>query len=504
MINEEFNRLKSDPNNLISDEELPVLYYPESQSELKELNTNNNFDLWKTRYVSEQLQNTYYSMVLPVTLGDISAHTLRLLSDMLSPLGEDLIRLTPEQNMRLVNIPYAQLPELYQFGKQYFPLSQAPAIIGNTRSCAGASTCRLGICLSRGLTRAIFEHIKDLPKIDRLNGLRIHVSGCPNNCGQHSVADIGFSGFAGRKNGRLFPGYHLHISRSHSALSAKVAALPAARIPDFCRALLELILDRQQSGRSAVDTLHSIDTSDILTLARKYEDIPDFTEDKNPYFDFGADNVFSLVGRGVGECSAGMFDLIDIDREHIREFIKHYRKNKNSETLAKIRYHSERMLLVTRGIEAISENEVKERFIHSFIDSGLVPEKFRALCKSEKDKLNGFASEVLELADHMERLYQNMDDSLQFKIELQSEQTSDNTENAVFKDLRGVKCPMNFVKVKMELSKLKNEDLLKVYLDDGEPIENVPGSVKNEGHEIVRQTQLDNGSWSIVIRKRGG
>jgi TusA-related sulfurtransferase len=70
----------------------------------------------------------------------------------------------------------------------------------------------------------------------------------------------------------------------------------------------------------------------------------------------------------------------------------------------------------------------------------------------------------------------------------------------VFKDLRGTVCPMNFVKVKVALSKMSVGQTLKVLLDDGEPIENVPRSVKVQGHEVVA-VENEGDHWSAVIRK---
>jgi sulfite reductase (ferredoxin) len=70
------------------------------------------------------------------------------------------------------------------------------------------------------------------------------------------------------------------------------------------------------------------------------------------------------------------------------------------------------------------------------------------------------------------------------------------------KDFRGVACPMNFVKTKIELSSLKSGDLLEIWLDDGQPIQNVPGSVRNEGHEVVSVLQEDI-FWKVLIKKRG-
>ncbi len=67
-------------------------------------------------------------------------------------------------------------------------------------------------------------------------------------------------------------------------------------------------------------------------------------------------------------------------------------------------------------------------------------------------------------------------------------------------DLRGVLCPINFVKTKLKLEKMENEQVLEVTLDDGEPMRNVPRSVKEEGHKIVKVEEFGDG-YKIYIKK---
>ena len=69
-----------------------------------------------------------------------------------------------------------------------------------------------------------------------------------------------------------------------------------------------------------------------------------------------------------------------------------------------------------------------------------------------------------------------------------------------FEDLRGTICPMNFVKVKVALSKLSKGQILRVFLDDGEPMANVPRSVVLQGHDLL-QTEKKGDFWSVTIRK---
>ena len=69
------------------------------------------------------------------------------------------------------------------------------------------------------------------------------------------------------------------------------------------------------------------------------------------------------------------------------------------------------------------------------------------------------------------------------------------------KDFRGVACPLNFVKTKVELAKLKPGEILEIWLDDGAPIENVPGSVRAEGHNVLGQKKIAD-YWSVIIEKK--
>ena len=154
-----------------------------------------------------------------------------------------------------------------------------------------------------------------------------------------------------------------------------------------------------------------------------------------------------------------------------------------------------------------------------------------------------------ELAQLLNDLYQNMDDSLQFKLPAVQSPTdfTDNTDSKgksagqknrsedeeksvssvksvgqkntseneqkssagepeavspdVKKDFRGVMCPMNFVKTKIALTPMQSGQILEVLLDDGAPIENVPGSVKNEGHTILSTEKVEN-YWKVLIKKK--
>ncbi len=67
-------------------------------------------------------------------------------------------------------------------------------------------------------------------------------------------------------------------------------------------------------------------------------------------------------------------------------------------------------------------------------------------------------------------------------------------------DLKGAPCPMNFVKTKLKLEEMAIGEILEVFLDDGDPIKNVSGSVKEEGHKILKVEKI-NAHWKLIVKK---
>jgi tRNA 2-thiouridine synthesizing protein A len=67
-----------------------------------------------------------------------------------------------------------------------------------------------------------------------------------------------------------------------------------------------------------------------------------------------------------------------------------------------------------------------------------------------------------------------------------------------------VACPLNFVKTKLKLEQLLKGQILEIVIDDGEPIQNLPLAIKQEGHKILRVEDLPDNSFRLLIQKDGG
>jgi sulfite reductase (ferredoxin) len=484
----------------------PAPYAPPSALALDE-----GYADWKRRYATAQRQAGYSSIIVPFVLGNLPlddqarVEAINSLLTFVDRFGTDTLRFTTTQNIQLRHIPNEALPELYLRLKTIVPDVSAPLVANNIVACTGADTCRLGIALSKGLAAAIRRRfLRSSLDLDALHALRIHISGCPNSCGQQIWADIGFAGKALRTD-RLYPGYQVYLAArrdSSPRLAEPVGSISARDVPNFVVRLLTAYEQAQASGLTA--WLETEGRRVAENLLAEYKDVPSFEEDKNYYFDWGADAIFSLADRGAAECSAGLFDMIDLDLNAInacRQALEtESDRAKVNQLLYDMLYAASRMLLVTRGAEPKTVEETFAMFTANFIDAGLVDSRFRAivaLAQSNRDAdFVPLAADVRALADDVAELYRDMDDSLQFKnIAPKLEETKQT------KDLRGVACPMNFVLTKIELSKLQPGDFLEVWLDDGQPINNVPASLRNEGHIIIEQTQTAD-YWKVVVAKK--
>ncbi|MDR1460796.1 MAG: sulfurtransferase TusA family protein [Campylobacteraceae bacterium] len=463
--------------------------------------------LWWNRYVYAQKQDGYFCAKIPLSLGDLDAQKAKKIALELEKIanGRDVIRFGTDQNIYIRNLQAKELISLYPLLKDVSPLVTKPAIIGDSVVCTGAATCQLGITVPRGAIQAIERKlIKSGLNLDELNGFKIHMSGCPNSCGKHAIADLGFFGKVLREGSNPYPAYNIlvgaKIGENITRFGKKVADISAYHLPSFVAELLQLWIDVKIEYNDFSDWIDDKGEQKVLELAQKYSHIPPFEEDKNPYYDYSAKEIFSLKGRGTGECSAGMYDLIEADKKALNAALK---DELNDDNLANIRLLATRMLLIARGDEARSEKEVLDAFKKHFIKTALISDTFAPLLEGKATK------DVVNLANAVIKLYGTMDNSLKFAAELQKEQITPKTETKSaddiankFRDYRGVACPMNFVKTKMDLAQMKSAEILDILLDDGAPIENVPRSVASEGHTILEQTKQKGEYWLVRIRKK--
>jgi sulfite reductase beta subunit-like hemoprotein len=268
------------------------------------------FTRWQATNVIPQKQAGYSAVIIRLQLGDISSAQMRGLSGIIRRYCGGLLRVVITQNLLLRWVRTEHLEALFS---ELDPLGLAETEaerLADVTSCPGAETCQLGISASRGLARAIEQRVREAGVQGQdVESIRIKVSGCPNSCGQHHIADIGFFGGAKNVNGKLAPHFQLLLggmtAEGRAEFGLPVLKLPARRIPDAVLRMLELYRkDRASASESFHDFAHRIGLPYWKQALEPFTTLPDPAASPEAYRDWGAETDFSLGGMGPGECAA--------------------------------------------------------------------------------------------------------------------------------------------------------------------------------------------------------
>jgi sulfite reductase (ferredoxin) len=471
------------------------------------------FAAWRAANVQPQRQAGFLSVEVPMALGVVDTARLLALADVVEGHGEGMLRATNWQTAILRWVPEAALPSLHA-GLLPLGLGQGqPPILRRLVACAGASTCRLGICLSRGLAAAIAEALaaSSLPLDGPVGALGLNLSGCPNACGRHPVADIGLSGAARRIAGRLAPHYTVQLGgrvrEGTTTLATGSDLVPARYVPAFVVDLLGRYRASPLAGDFAA-FLEAGGRQACAELAANYATRAETEAREELWVDWGAGGPFSLAGRGPGECGAGVFDLIEVDLASAQEAFAGGRLFAATALAA-------RALLITRGEQADGEAEALRLFDRHFVQAGVLPPEHHPVVQAALACLGAAApavafrapaEQVSGLIQAVQDLYAAMGPSLRAPAPAApvpaaptapATATPDST-----KDLRGVACPLNYAKTKVALAGLRPGQVLQVLLD-GEGARNVPESAARDGHQVLA-VHLETGHSRVLLRRGSG
>ena len=163
--------------------------------------------------VVAQQQAGLSSVGVSVLRGRLTDDQFRSLADLAAEFGTGDLRCTVQQNILLVNIPNARVQELIaRIGQLGLHVEGSPFWRG-TVACTGTEFCKLAIAETKAFSRWLVDEMQDrMPGFDQ--DLRIHVTGCPNSCGQHWIADIGLEGKKVKHNGQMVDAFQFALGGS--------------------------------------------------------------------------------------------------------------------------------------------------------------------------------------------------------------------------------------------------------------------------------------------------
>jgi sulfite reductase (ferredoxin) len=202
-------------------------------------------------------------------------------------------------------------------------------------------------------------------------------------------------------------------------------------------------------------------------------------------------------------------DVIKLDIDEAKDALK--KPPAGSESIYKAIVASARALLVTVGLEPKKDREIFAAFSEHLIEPGWVKSRSRQLLNDaidwrmgDRESIDDLLPQVRELTERVEELFLSLDAGLKFKVEPieQEAPAGQADEKTHFADLRGVACPLNFVKAKLELEKIEVGDVLEVLLDEGESVRNVPASFDQQGQEVMEVEEIGDHFCVRVRRKK--
>ena len=267
------------------------------------------FDAFAASNVAAQRQPGFTTVEVKIPRGDLTPEQLRGLGEIMRRHTGGYARTTVHQNLVLRWVRDAAAYEVWR-ELDALGLGDAGADeITDVVSCPGTDSCKLGITSSMGLNRAVSERVDAMAITDPLTR-RVHIkmSGCPNGCSQHHIADIGFYGASIKVGERTIPAYIPHIGGAYEGGEVRYGTrlksrLPAKRVPEAVQRWLDLY----ESDRAEGETFGAY--AQRVGASRFEEQVKDLTmpiefslDTMNHFVDYNREAPF-VVARGEGECA---------------------------------------------------------------------------------------------------------------------------------------------------------------------------------------------------------
>ena len=497
------------------------------------------YQAWCATNVISQRQPGFKAAAIRLRSGDLTTEQMFVLADLAERYANGNIRTTINQNMMVRWIPDSQLSPFYEELLTHGLGDPGAEGVEDIVACPGTDTCGLGITSSKGLARALAEVFPAGKTADDLKGVDVKISGCHNSCAQHHIATIGLHGVGKRIGEHIAPVYELHLGgQVHGTpkIAQLIVKVPAKNVPAAVQHLLDLYRRTGTDGESLSGFIHRTGKAQLKDELIPYTILPSFQDDKEFYFDWEGDEEFSVEDLGPGECAGGALEMIDnrileAEQELYQARIlieKHQYAMAINKTYRAV-VAGAKAILVTEGIDPNTDADTLKEFDDMIQAKGLLPTKYHNVAEKfgdlgTKDASANFTQGKMTFAKGFVDVCRGVTERIGQDLKLtpvevgadgtappsvtpsQTEPEQETAGDAAVYDLRGVACPMNYVKTKLKLEMMDEGEQLEVWLDAGDPIRNVPMSLRNDGHKVLEQKPMDTDEqhFKVLVEKVEG
>ena len=274
---------------------------------------------WLKTNTIKQKQSDYHSVFITLEAGDITSSQLTALATLIREFSsEGKARTGFVQNVALRYVHDDDLIPLYSKLLQSGLAKSGALTMSTPVGCSGTTSCNLALTNSHRLAKEIqrkFLELK-LDADDDLTDSSIKISGCPNSCGQHGIATIGFFGGGGRHGKDMYANYQMSLGGrfdGETTLGQTCLRVPAKRVIPVILKIIELFKENKKPDDTLKSWIHRIinDSEDsaiksIIDIKKILEPLvipPTKDEDPDFYLDYGSDTSYHTK-TGKGECAA--------------------------------------------------------------------------------------------------------------------------------------------------------------------------------------------------------
>ncbi len=267
------------------------------------------FENFRRHNVQAQRQAGFSTVEVKVYRGDLTPEQFRGLAQIMRDYSGGYARTTVQQNIVLRWVRDEALYEVWKALRELGLGDAGPRTIIDTVSCPGTDSCKLGITSSMGLNAAVAERLEAMEIDDELTKqIHVKMSGCPNGCSQHHIANIGFTGASIKVGDKTIPAYIPLIGGRHE--NGEViygtrlkSRLPSKRVPEAVERWVRYYESDREDGEGFTTFVDRVGTESFTELVKDLSLPVEFNVENMSFFmDWSRNEIYQVI-RGEGECA---------------------------------------------------------------------------------------------------------------------------------------------------------------------------------------------------------
>ena len=272
------------------------------------LSADEGSEYWIRTNVRPQKQAGYVMVTVTTVLGDLTSAQMRMLGHLALAFSDGTVRITSDQNVVFRWVPNELLAGFYNRLAAAGLSRGGASTLADVTSCPGAESCKLAVTQSRGLGRLLSDSLHERPDlVAAVPGLDIKISGCPNGCGQHHIAGIGFQGSLRKVGGRPAPHYFVMVGGGVqggiTTFGRLAATVPARRAFTALERLVQLYQTEAAPAEAPLAFFRRVEVPRVKALLADLEKIDPTAANETDFIDLAEDHAFNPEVMD-GECSA--------------------------------------------------------------------------------------------------------------------------------------------------------------------------------------------------------